>query len=306
MWRAGAFCAALLLAAACTPSAPVAPACAGAAFIGADLAVPAGDVGAPARAHYPEEAAGPVGPVAAFRIDATEVTNAQFAAFVQASGYITVAERTDARGARRGAAVFSRQMRAWRIEPGADWRHPLGPGSTIRGRDTEPVVAVAYEDAEAYARWRGRRLPSEAEWERAARLDAPSSPLLQADIRDADGAPAANVWGGLFPVSDSGADGYQGVAPVGCYAPNAAGAYDMIGNVWEWTADWYSPTTRPLSAAEAQASDPEALARRVIKGGSHLCALNFCARFRTHARQPGDPSLGASHLGFRTAADETP
>jgi formylglycine-generating enzyme required for sulfatase activity len=271
--------------------------------IATEVLIPAGDVPAAGDALYPEEEAGPGGYVDAFKIDATEVTNDQFAAFVEATGYVTIAEQMNADGVRNGAAVFSRATRQWRVDNDADWRHPEGRGSNIERRGRHPVVAVAYEDAEAYARWRGRRLPTEAEWERAARSDAAPALDIEGEIRNEAGAPTANIWTGLFPISDTGEDGFTGTAPVGCFSPNARGLYDMIGNVWEWTSDWYGVYERPETAEIARRSDSDKLPQRVIKGGSHLCARNLCSRFRSNARQPGDPGLGYSHIGFRTVGD---
>jgi len=243
-------------------------------------------------AHEPEEQWRAEGAVAAFEIDAHEVTNEQFAAFVAATGYRTIAERPGADGRPLGAAVFDRTTGAWRVDAAANWRHPEGARSSIVGRERHPVVSVAFQDAEAYAQWAGRRLPSELEWERAARGDGPAPTQTTAEAFNARGEPVANTWQGVFPIDDSGEDGFRGSAPVGCFPPNANGLYDMIGNVWEWTSDLYdAPNTAPDAAANA----------RVLKGGSHLCARNFCSRFRSGSRQPGDPGLGMSHVGFRTA-----
>lgn len=243
----------------------------------------------------PEEIALGVGDVAAFSIDRTEVTNAQYAAFVEATGYVTVAERAGPGGQPMGAAVFDRGAGQWRVDPAANWRHPEGANSSIAGKDRHPVVAVAYEDAAAYARWAGRRLPTELEWEWAARGAAPAPEDVRAEAYGADGRPRANTWQGMFPFRDEGDDGFQGLAPVGCFEPNASGLYDMIGNVWEWTAT-------PFEGARVQDVTRGGSAQaRVLKGGSNLCARNFCSRFRSGARQPGDPTLGMSHIGFRTA-----
>lgn len=247
-----------------------------------------------------EERVGGTGRVEAFSIDATEVTNQQFAAFVAATGYVTVAEQRGANGIRFGAALFDRKSGTWRIDPQANWRQPGGDGTSIETAPTRPVVAVAYDDALAYAQWRGRRLPTEGEWEWAARRETLAPPVIDAEARDNEGTAIANTWQGAFPVHDTGADGYAGVAPVGCFAPNAAGAYDMIGNIWEWTSDWYAAASLPENETAARRADPEGLGNRVIKGGSHLCAPNFCSRYRSGARQPADPSLGMSHIGFRT------
>ena len=238
---------------------------------------------------YPEE--GPVREVSvgAFWIDRTEVTNSEFAAFVDATGYVTTAERPEQKGAAvfvmpSGSVDLSSISTWWRYAEGANWRQPGGPGTSIEGRDSYPVVAVTLEDAEAYARWKGRRLPTEEEWERAARAGAARPP-------DHGQPRSANTWQGVFPVIDTSEDGYQGMSPVGCFKPNAYGLFDMVGNVWEMTATTY------------QGHTPKA---QVIKGGSFLCAPNYCRRYRAAARQPQEADLGTSHVGFRTvlSADE--
>ncbi|HEX7777561.1 MAG TPA: formylglycine-generating enzyme family protein [Parvibaculum sp.] len=256
---------------------------------------------------YPEE--GPVREtkVAGFWIDRHEVTNDEFAAFVKATGYVTVAEKpvdavahpglpTDMR--KPGAVVFVMPNKVdgsgdisqwWQYIPGANWRHPGGPATTIVGHGAYPVVAVAYDDALAYARWKGRTLPSEAQWEWAARGGNPRP------TADHDQPREANTWQGIFPVMNTDEDGFVGLAPAGCFKPNGFGLYDMIGNAWEWTSDFYT-------ASEGAAPDP---ARRVIKGGSYLCAPNYCLRYRAGSRQGQESDLAASHLGFRTIL-ETP
>lgn len=224
--------------------------------------------------------------LAGFWMDRTEVTNAEFDTFVRATNHVTVAERA----AKKGAAVFvvpsgtvdlSSAASWWRYVEGANWRHPGGPDTSIDGREHFPVVAIAYEDARAYAKWKGRRLPTEAEWERAACAGAPTLPERE-QPKD------ANTWQGVFPLIDTAEDGFTGIAPVGCFKPNGFGLHDMIGNVWELTADAYAGHT------------PSA---RVIKGGSFLCAPNYCIRYRSAARQPQEDDLGTSHVGFRTVLD---
>lgn len=272
--------------------------CAGGAAIGRAVRIAGGRVQRGAATRWPEERVGGEGVVKDFDIDATEITHAQFAAFVKATGYVTVAERNGPDGKPQGAAVFDRQHGAWRLEPTANWLAPLGTGSSAAA--DEPVTSVAYEDAEAYAKWRGRRLPTELEWEWAARGAAAANENPEAERRDAQGRWLANTWQGSFPALDHGDDGYRGVAPVGCFAPNERGLYDMVGNVWEWSVDWYSDAVAPASAEEARRADPEKTGKRVIKGGSHLCSSDFCERYRSGSRQPADPSLGTSHIGFRT------
>ena len=272
---------------------------------------------------FPEEAPAAAQSVGDFWIDRTEVTNEQFAEFVTATGYLTLAER----GVRTapaldapvvaGSAVFapnSDKLNAsprnaeywWRFVPGASWRAPEGPGSSLIGRARHPVVHIAYEDALAYARWRGRSLPTEAQWEFAARGGRDGEDDWSSAF-DADGKPTANTWQGIFPVMNTNEDGYAGTAPVGCFKPNGYGLYDMIGNVWEWTNDWYraghsreaaiNPTGPDFGSIRVAAGQS---ARRVIKGGSHLCASNYCSRYRPAARQPQEANLSAAHLGFRT------
>lgn len=270
--------------------------------------------------------------VSGFWIDRHEVTNAQFLHFVAATGYVTIAERgldpKEHAGLPPellvpGSVVFSipdsvlnlvdvRQW--WRFVPGANWRHPLGPGSSIEGKDNHPVVDVAYEDALAYARWLGRDLPTEAQWELAARGGLDGATYSWGDkYYDPVEGWQANTWQGLFPLEDGADDGYHGTAPVGCFAPNGYGLFDMIGNVWEYARDWWLPG-HPAQPASDPTGPPQVLAARyawpaepsvVIKGGSWLCAPNFCARYRPAARQPQELGLGASHLGFRTALNRS-
>jgi formylglycine-generating enzyme len=299
--RSAGLLVALTLLCACAPAAQEASQaqCAPDLVIGSTVNIAAGRVARGDHRLEPEERFGGDGDVAAFSIDAHEVTNAQFAAFVAATNYVTVAERTGPNGIALGSAIFDRDARAWRIDPGANWRRPDGAHSSNASKDRYPVTAIAYEDAEAYARWAGRRLPTENEWELASRGEAPASADARAEAYDASGHAVANTWQGLFPITDTGEDGFTGLAPIGCFPRNAHGAYDMIGNVWEWTSDIYDAET-PQDFMRGAEAPP-----RVLKGGSNLCASNFCSRFRSGSRQPGDPGLGMSHIGFRTAGPPT-
>ncbi len=206
----------------------------------------------------------------------------------------------------KGARIRMDITEWWRYVPGADWRHPNGPDSSIDGKDNHPVVHIAYADAQAYAQWLGRELPTEAEWEFAARGGLDGADYAWGDEPNPDGQWMANSWQGFFPFEDEGSDGYHGTAPVGCFAPNGYGLFDMIGNVWEWATDWYRAgddmtidgAMNPTGPAEMSATVGGPV--RVIKGGSWLCSPNFCARYRPAARQPQEADLGANHIGFRT------
>lgn len=268
---------------------------------------------------YPEERPARTVEVAAFNIDATEVTNRQFAEFVDTTGYVTRAERglpesefddIAAELRRPGSAVFTPPGKGrtinpatwWRFVEGASWRAPAGPGSSIEGIEDRPVVHIAFEDAQAFAKWKGRRLPTEEEWEIAARGTIVGAAYSWGDeppekLQHAPG----NTWQGIFPVINLKEDGYEGVAPVGCYPPNGYGLYDMIGNVWELTSSEYAPDTRNAYGDQSEMSGPPRSSAGVIKGGSFLCAENYCARYRPAARQPLEWALGSSHIGFRTA-----
>ena len=281
---------------------------------------------------YPDEAPAHRVTVGDFWIDETPVTNAQFAAFVAASGYKTLAETApDPRDypgmlpqmAQPASAVFVRPARRldaahpslwWRYVCGADWRHPQGPASGIDERPDHPAVHIAYADAQAYARWAGKTLPTEAEWEFAARGDLDGAMYAWGDELAPQGRMLANYWQGEFPWENTLADGYEGTSPVRAYPCNGFGLYDMIGNVWEWTVDWYGAVRPPMATAccpgagraavsRAESYDPATpnlrIGRKVVKGGSFLCAANYCQRYRPAAKFPQPVDSPTSHLGFR-------
>jgi formylglycine-generating enzyme len=269
--------------------------------------------------HYPEEA--PVRPVSVegFWVQARPVTNAEFAEFVAATGYVTVAEQAlDPAGfpgapkqnLQPGSMVFTRTSgpvdlrhlsQWWTWTPGASWRHPVGPNSSIAKRADHPVVHVAYDDAQAYATWAGRSLPTEAEWETAARGGLDRAAYTWGDEAEEPGQRLANYWHGDFPWRPDA--GYGRTTPVGSFPPNGYGLFDMAGNVWEWTTDWYADTRSGEPCCAADSYDPAQpqfrVPRRVIKGGSFLCADSYCRRYRPAARRPQPVDTGMSHIGFR-------
>ena len=297
------------------------------------VGIPGGTFRMGSDKHYPEEAPVHRVTVDAFWIDRTPVTNRQFKEFVEATGYVTFAEITpdpkDYPGAlphmlKAGSLVFSPPDHPvdlsnfanwWAFKFGANWRRPYGKGSSIRGLDDHPVVHVAYQDAEAYAEWAGKALPTEAEWEFAARGGLDGTEFAWGDEFTPGGRHMANTWQGAFPQENLATDGYERTSPVDTFPPNGFGLHDMIGNVWEWTADWYSSQhtadapkaccipENPRGGSEADSYDPcqprIRIPRKVVKGGSHLCAPNYCRRYRPAARhaQPIDTSM--SHIGFR-------
>ncbi len=288
--------------------------------------------------HYVEEAPAHRVIVDGFWIDTTPVTNRQFAAFVEATGHVTLAERkpdpSDYPGAlphmlRAGSLVFNPTPNPvslkdwsqwWSFKFGADWRHPLGHDSSITGLEDHPVVHVAYPDALAYARWAGKRLPSEGQWEYAARGGLEGAEFAWGDELTPGGRHMANTWQGAFPFQNTREDGHERTSPVGSYPPNGYGLFDMIGNVWEWTSDWYEPRhpdealkaccipRNPRGGREERSYDPlqpkVRIPRKVLKGGSHLCAPSYCRRYRPAARHPEPIDTSASHVGFRCVVVE--
>ena len=292
--------------------------------------VPGGEFAMGSDDFYPEER--PVRRVAVdgFWMDAHAVTAGEFRRFVRATGYVTVAERpldpeqytgADPDALVPGSLVFRKTTgpvalddyrRWWDYVPGAYWKRPGGKGTTINGRDRHPVVHVAYEDAEAYARWAGKELPTEAEWERAARGGLDGATFAWGDDHFPGGKAMANTWQGEFPWHNLLLDGYEETAPVGSFPPNGFGLYDMTGNTWEWTSDWFStldgveperaccvPRNPRVTSPEASYGAGETIPRKVIKGGSHLCAPSYCLRYRPAARQAEAVDTSTSHIGFR-------
>lgn len=271
--------------------------------------------------------------VSAFSIDVAPVTNRQFAQFVQETGYITLAETPPdtadypgmpAAMARAGSLVFAPQLGPanlavpnwWQFCFGADWRHPQGPQSALEGLDDHPVVHISHQDALAYADWAGKSLPTEAEWEYAARGGRDGAEYAWGEELAPQGAMLANYWQGQFPHQNLALDGWEGTSPVGAFPANGFGLSDMIGNVWEWTQDWYRADRRfkkrkgsccipdnPRGAARGNSIDKSIpgvrIPRKVMKGGSYLCAENYCQRYRPAARYAQSVDTSTGHLGFR-------
>ncbi len=264
-----------------------------------------------------------------FWMDATEVTNEQFKAFVDATGYVTIAEQKpspeDFPGVPddklvAGSTVFTptteripldNYLQWWRYEHGADWRRPTGPGSNIDGKEKYPVIHIAFPDAEAYAKWAGKRLPTEAEWEFAQRGGTAGTLYHWGDQLRPSDKHLANIYQGIFPMKDTGADGFVGIAPVAQYPPNGYGLYDITGNVWEWCSDWYRPDYyEMLQAKGGVAVNPQGpgdsfdpaepgVAKRVHRGGSFLCSDEYCTRYMIGTRGKGDINTASNHTGFR-------
>jgi sulfatase modifying factor 1 len=291
--------------------------------------------------HYAEEAPVHHVTVDAFWIDRTPVTNRQFREFVRATGHVTFAEIApdpkDYPGAlpnmlRAGSLVFSPPKHPvddlrdwsqwWAFKFGANWRRPYGPRSSLSGLNDHPVVHVAYSDAMAYAKWAGKDLPTEAEWEFAARGGLDGEEFAWGDEFAPGGKPMANTWQGAFPRQNLKLDGYERTSPVSAFPPNGYGVYDMIGNVWEWTSDWYvaghqadaqkncciplNPRGGPEDASYDSCQPEIKIPRKVLKGGSHLCAPNYCRRYRPAARHPEPVDTSTSHVGFRCVVRQFP
>lgn len=283
--------------------------------------------------HYAEEAPAHEVTTDGFWMDSCAVTNRDFQKFVDATDYVTVAERfpdpddfpeAPPENIVAGSLVFRktpgpvdlRHLSQWWVwTPGASWRHPEGPASSIAGRIDHPIVHVAYEDTQAYAIWKGKALATEAEWECAARGGLDGAEFVWGDERMPDGTLPANWWQGEFPWQNTLADGFEGSSPVGSFPPNGFGLHDMAGNVWEWTSDWYTARqpedadnpccvpSNPRGGTEDESYDAAQpqfkVPRKVIKGGSFLCADNYCQRYRPAARRPQMIDTGMSHIGFR-------
>jgi formylglycine-generating enzyme len=288
--------------------------------------------------HYPEEAPVHRVHVDDFWVDRHLVTNGQFRRFVAATGHITVAEVApdprDYPGAlpdmlqprsmvfvKPGGPVDLCDLRNWWVfMRGADWRHPQGPDSSINGLDDHPVVHVAYRDAQAYAAWADKVIPTEAEWEYAARGGLEGAEFPWGDEAMPGGNYRANFWQGQFPWQNLASDGYEGTSPVGAFPPNGHGLFDMAGNTWEWTSDWYQPhhsadkqkpcciPHNPRGGAKRDSFDPRQpkirIPRKVLKGGSHLCAQDYCYRYRPAARFPQPVDTSTCHVGFRCIVRE--
>ena len=295
--------------------------------------VPGGTFRMGSDKHYPEEAPVHRVTVDGFWMDSTPVTNRRFREFVEATGYVTFAEIApkpeEYPGAlphmlKAGSLVFVSPDQPvdlrnfanwWSFKFGANWRRPYGKGSSIRGLDDHPVVHISYRDAEAYAAWAGKQLPTEAEWEYAARGGLDQVEYAWGEEFTPGGRHMANTWQGEFPRENLAGDGYARTSPVDAFPPNDFGLFDMIGNVWEWTVDWYSTghtgdapkacciPENPRGGIEAGSYDPAEpqirIPRKVVKGGSHLCAPNYCRRYRPAARHPQPVDTSMSHVGFR-------
>jgi sulfatase modifying factor 1 len=302
------------------------------------VAIPGGAFMMGSNKHYPEEAPARRVVVSSFLMDRYAVTNAEFERFVKATGYVTLVERP-ARFEDYPCALpallapasivfvspiepvdIRKPYNWWTFSKGADWRHPRGPDTSLDGLWDHPVVHIAFEDAQAYAEWVGKELPTEAEWERAARGGLDGAAFAWGNEFAPEGKLMANTWQGAFPYHDLAEDGYSWTAPVGSFPPNDYGLYDMTGNVWEWTTDWYQEYSR-IGRPCCTIRDPRGINRkeiyhpdlpevciphRVIKGGSFLCAPNYCRRYRPAARMAQAIDTATCHLGFRCIVRESP
>lgn len=300
--------------------------------------IPGGEFRMGSDSHYPEEAPAHRVTVDGFWMDRHTVTNREFRRFVEATGYVTLAEKPASAADYPGAApellepssvVFRKTAGAvdlrdhfnwWTYVAGADWRHPRGPGSSLQGLWSHPVVHVAFEDAEAYAAWAGKELPTEAEWEFAARGGLDGAEFVWGDDFMPDGVHAANTWQGEFPWQNLKEDGHEWTAPVGAFPPNGYGLYEMAGNVWEWTTDWYQEhgkikhgccgMNNPRGGKREDSVDPcnpaVPIPRKVMKGGSYLCAPNYCRRYRPAARMAQPVDTSTCHLGLRCIVRGSP
>jgi sulfatase modifying factor 1 len=288
------------------------------------------------KESFPNERPAHLVQVQGFWMDEHDVTNAEFSKFVEATGYVTTAERKvdweelkkevppgtpkpDDSALAAGALVFTptagpvplNDLSAWwRWVHGANWRHPEGPDSSILGKENHPVVQVSWLDAVAYAQWAGKRLPTEAEWEFAARGGLESKRYVWGDEFKPGGKHMANTWQGIFPVTNTAEDGFVGTSPVGSFPANGYGLYDMAGNVWQWCSDWYRVDTNMEAATKNVCRDPRGptesydpgdpyAPKRVVKGGSFLCNPSYCESYRPSARRGTSPDTGSSHTGFR-------
>ncbi len=261
---------------------------------------------------FPADGEGPVREITLrpFRIDPTAVTNAQFATFAKATGYVTDAERfgfsfvfeqfTPPALARSAQRVQATPW--WVVVPGADWRHPYGPESDVGALQNHPVVHVSWHDAQAYCDWSGTRLPTEAEWEFAARGGLAQARYPWGDELTPGGRHQCNIWQGEFPARNTGADGHLATAPVKAFRPNGYGLYNVAGNVWEWCADWFSTDFHVTGPRTDPAGPPQGTSR-VMRGGSHMCHHSYCNRYRVAARSSNTPDSSAGNIGFRVAAD---